>query len=89
MTAAVTLGALTPNEVDVELYYGHIESIDSVKASQSEIMHLSEEPREEGRYLYQCRIVCQDSGRYGFTVRVTPHGDTLLKISPSFIAWAG
>jgi starch phosphorylase len=88
VSATVNLGELTPDEVDVELYYGVIQSIDTLVASQSATMQIDGEKQANGKYLYQCSIVCQDSGRYGFTVRVTPHGDNRLKYSPAFITWA-
>jgi hypothetical protein len=41
-----------------------------------------------GRYLYGGKLPCLISGRYGFTVRVTPRGDGALKNMPGLIAWA-
>jgi len=42
----------------------------------------------KGKYLYDCIINCNDSGRYGFTARVTPRGDDMIKYVPGLITWA-
>jgi glycogen phosphorylase len=41
-----------------------------------------------GNYRYGCRVPCNLSGRYGFTVRVMPAGDDYLKFLPRLIAWS-
>jgi starch phosphorylase len=87
MTARVDLGKLSPGEVDVELYYGRLKTLDSLVSSQTEKM-AERKPLGDGRYLYECTISCNDSGRYGFTARVTPRGDNLIKFAPGLITWA-
>jgi starch phosphorylase len=46
-----------------------------------------QENRGKGQYLYTCKIKCCASGRYGFTVRVTPQGDEMIKSVPGLITW--
>ncbi len=87
LTVEVDLGELSPDEVDVELYYGRLKTVDTLLASQTEIM-LVKEDHDRGQYLYECTINCRDSGRYGFTAHITPRGDDLIKFVPSLISWA-
>jgi starch phosphorylase len=87
VTAVVNLGELDPSEVEVELYYGNLKTVDSIANSQSEKMTVKEN-RGNGECLYECAITCGASGRYGFTVRVLPSGDDRIKFVPGLITWA-
>jgi starch phosphorylase len=87
VTSEVTLGEIRPDEVDVELYYGHLESLEKLSASRIELMTVVEE-KGDGKYLYGCDLNCDVSGRFGFTVRVTPVGDTRIKTTPKLLTWA-
>ncbi len=86
ITVMVCLGELGTKEVEVELYYGTMKSIDELAVSYTEKM-LVQEDRGKGQYLYTCKIKCRASGRYGFTVRVTPQGDEMIKSVPGLITW--
>ncbi|MGA8019265.1 MAG: alpha-glucan family phosphorylase [Desulfobacterales bacterium] len=83
----VRLGELKPDDVDVELYSGHMKSVDALEGIWTAPMPAAEY-LGNGRYLYGGKLPCLISGRYGFTVRVTPRGDGALKNMPGLIAWA-
>lgn len=87
VTAVVNLGELKSDEVDVELHYGSLKSVDTIVNSRSEMMTVKEK-RGNGEYLYTCSIPCEASGRYGFTVRVIPKGDDWIRFTPGLITWA-
>jgi starch phosphorylase len=87
ITAEVNLAELHPDEVDVELYYGHMKSLEDLETSHVEQMNVLED-RGDGQYLYGCSLACQASGRFGFTVRVTPRGDERVKSTPRLLTWA-
>ena len=87
VTAEVTLGKLRPDEVEVQLYYGHMKSPEALTESIKQEMTVLKE-LGEGTYLYGCSISCADAKSYGFTARVRPKGDNLIKIMPGFITWA-
>lgn len=87
LTARVHLADLRPDEVNVELYYGNIKSIDTVAASRVEAMHVLED-LGNGDYVYGCTITCPTSGRFGFTARIIPAGDDWIKNTPGLITWA-
>ena len=73
-------------KVDVELYTGHMRSVDSLEAVHTEPMIVLES-HENGYFRYACSVICHVSGRYGFTVRITPQGAGMLKFSPGLITW--
>jgi starch phosphorylase len=87
VTAAVNLGELHADEVDVELYYGNLKSLEEVTASHVEPMTVIED-RGDGNYLYGCDLTCKTSGRFGYTVRVAPRGDERIKSTPRLLTWA-
>lgn len=83
----VFLDELSPQEVDVELYYGPLKSADTLKNSHTEPMAVAEK-LEDKKFRYTCNLTCRDAGRYGFTARVTPRGDDRLKFTPKLITWS-
>jgi len=87
VTTRVHLGALQPEEVDVELYYGPLKTIDSLDNGQIAKMQV-ESALENGEYRYACTIICRRSGRFGFTARVRPHADGWIRTTPGLITWA-
>ena len=87
VTSVVHLGELLPVEVEVQLCYGPLQSVDTLAPVQTEEM-IMQEDLGEGEYMYTCTLTCRNSGRYGFTARVTPRGDDQLKFTPGLITWA-
>ncbi len=87
VNAIVHLGKLSPEEVEVQLFYGKLKAIDKLSESHTEEMTIKEE-RGNGKYLYTCAITCNASGRYGFTARVIASGDDRIKFTPGLITWA-
>lgn len=87
VTTAVNLGGLKPEEVDVEVYYGPVNSENNITESHVEKMDLAED-RSHGRYLFRRQLECQRTGRYGFTARVIPRGPDWRCVMPGFMRWA-
>jgi starch phosphorylase len=85
--AEVNLAELTPEEVDVELYYGNLKSLELLSTSHIEPMNVLNN-NGNGKYLYECALTCEVSGRFGFTVRVSPAGDDRIKSMPGLLTWA-
>ncbi|TVQ36183.1 MAG: glycosyltransferase family 1 protein [Spirochaetaceae bacterium] len=85
--ATVKLGALKPEDVEVELYYGKM-------SSRTEIINPQRSPMEaidhlDGVWNYRGRISCDTAGRQGYTVRVIPrHTHLVHPFQPGLIAWA-
>ena len=87
VAAEVFLGELRPEEVHVEVYYGSLKSIDTLSAGHTQDMEVDKD-NGDGNYTYICQLPCETSGRFGFTVRVTPQGDDHLRYTPGLITWA-
>ncbi|MGE0084683.1 MAG: alpha-glucan family phosphorylase [Desulfococcaceae bacterium] len=86
VTTIVNLGELRPDDVEVELYYGVLKSVDELSRSEVQSMTMLE-AHGNGLYLYACDIICRVSGRYGFTTRVIPKGDVWTRFVPGFVTW--
>ncbi len=87
VTVPVCLGALEPDEVVVELYYGQLNMQADITVSHRQIMTVSRK-LEDGRQVFECRLECRVAGRYGFTARIMPRGDAWTQIRPGFMTWA-
>ena len=87
VTTIVQTGELRPEELNVELYYGKMRHLDRIDEPRTKMMHVKE-TRSTGAYLYACHLPCTDSGRYGFTVRVTPNADAWIRYRPELLTWA-
>ncbi|MCP3873837.1 MAG: glycosyltransferase family 1 protein [Desulfobacteraceae bacterium] len=86
ITVEVFLGELTPEEVEVQIYHGKLRTSEDLEGSRPETMWL-QETISEGKHIYACTITCSDSGRFGYTARVIPKGDEVLRNTPSLITW--
>ena len=42
----------------------------------------------KGLYRYSCLVGCDAAGRFGYSVRATPHGDDWIKLTPGLVTWA-
>ncbi len=87
ITAEVFLDDISTDDLDVEVYYGKVSPLNTVLQSTIEPMKL-EQKRENGIYQFIREIECTASGRYGFTVRVTPSHKKWKNIMPGLITWA-
>jgi glycogen phosphorylase len=83
----VYLGSIQPDMVDVELYCGSLQSLGNLVEGRLQIMDIAED-QSNGNFLYRCTVNCEESGRYGFTTRVTPSADDWVKFTPGLLTWA-
>ncbi len=74
--AFVSLGDLTPDDVDVQLVHGIINSEDELVASSVESLSPVED-YEGGRHRFDGDLTLGRSGAFGYTVRVVPKNDLL------------
>lgn len=87
--AWVNLGALTPEEVRLEVYLGRLDRGGELVEAGATAMRVvkTEGP---GRHLFQAEAVpCRMSGLHGYSVRALPfHPDLSTPFLPGLIAWA-
>jgi len=87
VTTRVRLGELQPEEVEVQVVYGPVDSQNRMSHCCYEPMEMAGQ-REDGGYEYRRQIRCERSGRYGFTTRVTAAGEDWKTSMPGFLTWA-
>jgi starch phosphorylase len=87
VTVAVQLGEISPDDVTVELYHGPLNAMNAI-AEGHKIPMTIQESHLGGKYLFNCRVDCPTTGRYGFVPRVVPRGDSWLQFAPGLITWA-
>jgi starch phosphorylase len=86
--AQVHLGALSPQDVAVELYVGRLRA-DGDFADAEVILMRPKGDSVAGSYVFQAEAPCTRSGLHGFTVRVRPaHSDLTSPLLPRLIRWA-
>jgi len=87
VTAEVKLGALKPDDVSVEVYYGPLNQRREITNARTVVM----QPKgnsPDGSYTYEGSVPCTQSGQHGFTVRVLPkHKDLAHPYEPGLILW--
>jgi len=84
----VHLGALEPSDVVVQLLHGPVGQGDElVDPHMVALAHAGN--ADDGAARYEGIFVCDETGRYGFTVRVLPHRDDLASaVELGRIVWA-
>ena len=75
--AFVALGELTPDDVEVQLVHGVINSEDVLVDTTVTPLQV-EETYEGDRYRFDGEVVLERSGPFGYTVRVVPRNDLLI-----------
>ncbi|WP_372728981.1 alpha-glucan family phosphorylase [Nocardioides sp.] len=74
--AFVALGELSPEDVQVQLVHGRINSEDELVESDVAPLEVTE-TYEGGRFRFDVEIALDHSGAFGYTVRVIPSNDLL------------
>ncbi|MCE2472711.1 MAG: alpha-glucan family phosphorylase [Anaerolineae bacterium] len=86
--ARVILGRLRPQDVNVQLYYGMLDSAGNIRDGQSVDMYVQSE-NGEGIHTFTAEHVFQLTGNVGFSVRILPFHEVLhTSFVPHKIVWA-
>ena len=88
IVAEVDLGELTPDDVDLQIYYGKFdENLDSVK-SWVPMTNQAKKPKTNP-FVYRGDIECRETGQYGYTLRILPKHKLLInQFELGLIRWA-
>jgi starch phosphorylase len=85
--ARVELGALTPDDVAVELYWGRLDAAGEIAEAVATPMKAT--GRNRGKHVFEAAVPCGRSGLHGCTIRVLPrHADLASPFLPGLITWA-
>lgn len=86
--AEIELGELTPDDVDVQIYYGKFD--DGIQGTKSfvNMSHIVKKTKSS-KYIYRGEINCKDTGQFGFTLRLLPKHPMLInQFELGLIRWA-
>ncbi len=85
----VHLGAITPDDVRVEIVSGRINSQDQLLDFAPINAVIDPDAKSQnGDYVYEGEVVCHESGRFGITARVIPKNENLHHTrKPKLISW--
>lgn len=87
--AVVELGALTPDDVSVQLYYGRLDSRGQISDASGTAVDMAVAGGENGVYTFKTKITSDETGDRGISVRVVPKHDLLpTRFQPKLITWA-
>ncbi|MGH9114191.1 MAG: alpha-glucan family phosphorylase [Acidimicrobiales bacterium] len=92
VTVEVQLGALSADDVAVELLHGPVAAGDELGETRVVRLELDPSSRpvaEDGVAHYRGCFSCDQAGRHGYTVRVMPsHRDLAVPVEMGCVAWA-
>jgi starch phosphorylase len=87
--AQIRLGALTPDDVSVELYSGLVDAKGEIVEPQTTPMSYAGPGDRDCHRFEAGSVACCRSGLHGFTLRVLPrHPDLTTAFMPGLIVWA-
>ena len=94
VTAVVTLGNLTPDDVEVQAYFGDLDSAGSIIHGETVDMTLvptaAGSNSAPGTYTFEADVHYKTTGQHGLSVRVLPHNANLLSpFQRGIVSWAG
>ncbi|WP_219106106.1 alpha-glucan family phosphorylase [Austwickia sp. TVS 96-490-7B] len=69
--AFISLGVLRPEDVDVQVVYGHVDANDQLSNTSTYSLHVAES-YEGGRHRFEGEMKVTETGSFGYTVRVVP-----------------
>lgn len=90
VTSEIYLGSLSPDDVEVQLYYGPVDKQDDPSNNSTVVMKLtSKKTNEQNLYKYSGSISCAESGLHGWTIRILPsHPLMIHPFELSKVFWA-
>ncbi len=85
--ARVRLGSLSPDDVRVELWYGPLDADGEIEDGRA-VELLSRGPAGPGNWVYEGRLPCEETGRFGYTARVRPwHPELVDRFDLASVRW--
>lgn len=90
ITAEVDLGELSPEDVDVQVYYGPVDKQHLPNVNKVKVMDVVNPKKNSGsNFTYVADIECEDTGKYGYTLRILPKNSMLIsQFHLGVITWA-
>jgi starch phosphorylase len=88
LKANVHLGPVSPDWVEVQAYTGPLSDLGAVTTGKALALDCRGNGTSPGVYTYDGLLPCEQSGRFGFEIRVLPKNRNLVSpFVPSLITW--
>ena len=85
--ARVDLGSLSPQDVEVQLFHGVVDSLGEIPSPRTVVMSHNGS-HDGGKWAFKGAIPCRASGQYGYAVRVLPRHPGLANLfEPGLVCW--
>jgi len=89
LTCEVDLGKLTPNDVEVQIYYGKVDDRYETDANNFVVMNFVETNSDLNIHSFTGEIKCKNTGNFGYTLRILPRNELLHNpFELNLIHWA-
>ncbi|MFI5368049.1 MAG: hypothetical protein ACHQ1F_03445 [Spirochaetia bacterium] len=87
MDARIFLAGLSPDELGVELYYGALSSLGEIEEPRR--LEMSPCGTDGDSAKFCAEVVCDRTGRQGFTLRILPKQRALVHpFLPGLVKWS-
>ncbi len=84
----VELGGFKPDDVEVQLFHGLVDSVGEIPQPRTAPMSHNGRPESGSTWVFTGAIPCSASGQHGYAVRVLPrHGDLANPFEPGLVTW--
>ena len=78
----------TPDDVEVQLFHGLVDSLGEIPSSRTITMSPNGTPQAGTSWLFSGKIPFRSSGQHGFAVRVLPRHENLANpFEPGLVCW--
>ena len=89
VSAEVDLGDLTPDDVDVHIYFGKLIGSGDTQKNSYVVMENIPQKDKSRIYSYEGEVSCKDTGNFGYTLRILPKHSLLINpFELGLIVWA-
>ncbi len=87
--AEIELGNLSPDDVEVQIYYGPAENNNNPQYNSTVVMNAEPGTTKNGRYKFEGKVMCEKTGNQGFTIRILPkHAMMIHPFELDVVYWA-
>jgi starch phosphorylase len=87
VTARLALGSFTPDDLEVQLFHGLVDSLGDIPNPRTVTMSPNGKP-DGGFWTFTGTIPCRSSGQHGYAVRVLPRNRDLANpFEPGLLCW--
>ncbi len=90
ITIEVFLGEIGPDDVEVQIISGRLDSQEQIKDFQPAAAQTANngQPSNDGVYVFTGEVTCRESGRFGVTARIIPKNENMPHpFQPKLISW--